>query len=472
MSQTQVSRDDWWAVAEFAQLDLNDSRLNQRCQKLASALAQQPSEPIPQACEDWAATKAAYRFFDNAHVSPDEILSPHLQRTLERTKAHPLILAVQDTTFLNYTHHPQTEALGELGSKRHQQRGFGMHSTLALTPTGQPLGLVTQAFFTRPIGQPAHTPNAARQLPIEAKESYRWIEAFRQTIALIPQTVKVVTICDREADLYEMFALAQEQAALLLVRANADRRLAEDDVQSLWAKATRQAKQGELTVQMTGNQKRPARQATVSIRFCQVHFNPPWRPQQKKLPAVTLTAILVREIRPPPSMAEPIEWLLLTTTPVGNFTEAVQVVEWYCARWQIEVYHKILKSGCRIEDCRLQTAERLQNYIALMSVVAWRLHWLTYINRTEPDQPCTHILTPVEWQALYLRIHKTTAFPKTPPTVRQTIRWIAQLGGFLGRKSDGEPGITVIWRGWQRLQDIAAAWDVVVNEPTQLVGNR
>ena len=151
---------------------------------------------------------------------------------------------------------------------------------------------------------------------------------------------------------------------------------------------------------------------------------------------------------------------------------ALYVVARYYERWRIEVFHKVLKSGCRVEDCLLQTAARLQNYIALMSVVAWRLHWLTYINRTAPDLPCTHILTTVEWQALYLRMHHTTQFPPTPPTVRQAVRWIAQLGGFLGRKSDGEPGVTVIWRGWQRLQDLTATWEVVVTERAKLVGNR
>lgn len=459
-------------MEEFADLQLKDARLNQRCQELTGVLEQQPNEPINQACEDWADTKAAYRFFDNPKVSPSEIIAPHCQRTVERMKSYSLVLAVQDTTFFNYTHHPQTEGLGEIGKKNQQQRGFGMHSTLVVTPKGMPLGLLTQAFFTRPIGEASHTPNEAKKLSIEEKESYRWIEAFEQTIAMTPEQVQVVTVCDREADIYEMFVLAQERNAPLLVRASADRCLAEEEVKHLWAKVERQTKAGELAVQITANQKRKARQATVSIRFCQVTFKPPWRPKQKKLPPVTLTAILVREDEPPADIAEPIEWLLLTNTLVSNFEEAVQVVEWYCCRWQIEVYHKIIKSGCQVEDCRLQTASRLQNYIALMCVVAWRLHWLTYINRTNPDLPCTAVLTTVEWQALYMRIHKTTVFPKTPPTVRQAIRWIAQLGGFLGRKSDGEPGIIVVWRGWQRLQDMAATWYLVVNEQTQLVGNR
>lgn len=472
MASHPQNHEDTWAANEFAQIELNDARLNRRCQKLAAALGQQPTAPINQACEDWADSKAAYRFFDNADVSPEAILAPHRQRTLERMKRYELVLAIQDTTFFNFTHHPKTEGLGEIGHKKQNQRGVGLHSTMAVTPDGQPLGLLTQAFFTRPIGEASHTPNEMRKLPIEEKESYRWLEAFEKTIALAPEPTRVVTVCDREADLYEMFVLAQERQAPLLVRASDNRCLAEAESKHLWDKAERQPVRGELTVQITGNQDRQERQATVSIRFCQVKLRPPWRPQQKKLPVVTLQALLVREEHPPEDLPDPIEWLLLTNTPVRNFDEAVRVVKWYCCRWQIEVFHKILKSGCRVEDCRLQTATRLQNYIALMSVVAWRLHWLTYLNRTEPGLPCTHILTTVEWQALYMHIHKTSIFPTSLPTVLQAIHWIAKLGGFLGRQSDGEPGITVIWRGWQRLQDMAATWYLVVNEQTQFVGNR
>jgi hypothetical protein len=477
LKKQQGSEEKSWADEEFAEIDLNDERLDYRCQKLAEDLGQQPTAPINQACEDWADTKSAYRFFDNSKVTPEKVLKPHSQRTIERMKDHRVVLAIQDTMFLNYTHHPKTQGLGEIGTKAKNQRGFGLHSTLAVTPDGQPLGILTQSYLERAIGKPAHTPNEMKKLPIEEKESYRWLEAFEKTIALAPEGVQVVTVCDREADIYEMFVMAEERHASLLVRADDDRSLQDDESKHLWPRVEQQPIQGELSVQITGNDKRKERQATVSIRFCAVKLRPPWRPEQKKLPAVTLQAILVREEHPPENLTElgdhePIEWLLLTNTSVSNFDEAVQVVAWYCCRWQIEVFHKIIKSGCSVEDCLLQTAQRLQNYIALMCVVAWRLHWLTYINRTEPDLPCTHILTTVEWQALYMRIQKTTKFPKTPPTVRQAVRWIAQLGGFLGRKSDGEPGITAIWRGWQRLQDLAATWFVVVSQQNRLVGNR
>jgi hypothetical protein len=467
----QKSDNQSWATEEFSKVRLKDKRLNRRCQKVAEALEQQSTEPINQACEDWADTKAAYRFFDNPKVTPDQILAPHYHRTVKRMKSYPLVLAVQDTSFLNYTHHPQTEGLGEIGTKAQNQRGFGMHSTLAVTPEGLPLGLLTQQFFERPIGAASRTASENQKLPIEEKESYRWIEAFEQVIALTPEEVQVVTVCDREADIYEMFVAAKEEEADLLVRANTDRRL-DEEAKYLWAKVESQSEAGTFTVDIVGNDKRKARQATVSVRFCTVKLRPSWRPQKKKLPPVTLTSVLVREDEPPADIKEPIEWMLLTNTTVENFSQAEQVIAWYCCRWQIEVFHKVIKSGCRVEDCRLQTTARLQNYIALMCVVAWRLQWLTYINRTNPQASCVTVLTPIEWQALYMRIHKTSVLPNSPPSTYQAIRWIAQLGGFLGRKSDGEPGIVAVWRGWQRLQDFAATWELIVNERTQLMGNR
>lgn len=471
MTSKKKSGDISWTVEEFSKVNLQDKRLDKRCQKIASDLEQQPTDPINQACEDWMDTKAAYRFFDNPKVMPDKIISAHSGRTVKRMKRHELVLAIQDTTFLNYTHHPQTEGLGEIGKKEQQQRGFGLHTTLAVTAQGQPLGVLEQQFFERPIGEASHTAAELQKAPIEEKESYRWLASFQKTIDLTPEGVQVVTVCDREADIYEMFVMAKEPHADLLVRANTDRRL-DEETKHLWAKVESQRTAGKLTVDIVGNDKREARQATVAVRFCTVKLQPPWRPQQKKLPSVTLTAILVREENPPANIKEPIEWLLLTNTTVKKFCQAVQVIEWYCCRWQIEVFHKIIKSGCRVEDCRLQTAARLKNYIALMCVVAWRLQWLTYINRTDPLSPCSTVLTTIEWQALYMRIHKTSVLPKAIPSTHQAIRWIAQLGGFLGRKSDGEPGIVVIWRGWKRLQDLAATWNLIAETRVQVVGNR
>jgi len=454
-----------WCLDEFAGVELHDARLAARCSALAVQLAMQPDFPLNQACEDWADAKAAYRFFDNHDVTPARIQAPHQQRTVERMAQHPRVLAVQDTTFLNYTHHPKTEGLGPIGTKGQKQRGFGLHSTLAVLPNGLPLGLLSQTIFTRPQDEPAHRPETCRLLPIEEKESYRWLQAFEQTLALAPAGVEVITVCDREADIYEMFSVAQTHQAPLLVRAAWDRALLEAEVRKLWPNVAAEPVVGYLSVQISGNSTRPARQASVSVRFTSVTLRPPWRPNGLKLPPIPLQALLVQEEDPPAEVKEPIEWMLLTNTSLTSFEQAQQVIGWYCCRWQIEVFHKVLKSGCRVEDCRLQAAERLHNFVALMSVIAWRLHWMTYLNRCEPDAPCTAVLTTIEWEALYMRIHKSKRLPDTAPTVYQAVRWIAQLGGFLGRKSDGEPGVTTLWRGWQRLQDLAATWEIV-KEPT------
>jgi len=450
-----------WCYEEFANIDLKDARLDSRCQTLAVAMSAQPNVPINQACEDWADTKAAYRFFDNDKVSSEHILSPHIQRTVERMGKHPLVLAVQDTSFLNYTHHPKTKGTGAIGTKKQKQSGFVMHSTLALTAEGLPLGLVTQAIWPRPVDQPSKTSSECSRQPIEEKESYKWIQAFQKTIDLPLDETETLTICDREADIYEMFALAKEAKAKLLIRASFDRALMDKSERKLRAKVQKSPQAGLLKVAVPQSKTQPKRDAILSVRYTSVTLKPPWRPNKKKLPAVTLNVVFIREDNPPDNVEEPIEWLLLTNMCVDCLADAVQIVKWYRCRWQIEVFHKILKSGCVIEECRLETAERLYPFIALKSVIAWRLHWMTYVNRHEPDAPCTAILAEHEWQALYMRVHRTSTLPTESPTVYEAVRWIGQLGGFLGRKHDGEPGITVIWRGWQRLQDIAITWYLI-----------
>lgn len=465
MPDKETESERQWHIDEFAEVELNDARLNRRCTELAGQLDMNPEGSINQACEDWADTKAAYRFFDNEKVTPEGIQGAHRKRTVARMKEHKRVLAIQDTSFLNFTHHPKTEEMGEIGNKTQKQRGFGMHSTLAATETGVPLGLLTQTFFTRPIGEPAHKPEELIKLPIEEKESYRWVQAFEQTLTLAPDGVEVITVCDREADIYEMFVLAQENEAGLLIRASSDRKLLDEEADKLWSCVEQKPIATNLAIHVSGNGKRKERTANVSVRYAAVELKPPWRPNQIKLPPVTLNAVLVREESPASDVDEPIEWLLLTNTPVDSCDDAVQVVQWYCTRWQIELFHKVLKSGCNVEACRLATATRLQNFIALMSVIAWRLHWMTFVQRAQPDLPCTTVLTSVEWQALYMRIHKSHKLPAQPPSVRQAVRWIAQLGGFLARKSDGEPGITTVWRGWRRLQDIASTLYLVRQQP-------
>jgi hypothetical protein len=455
-----------WVSDELGAVDLGDQRLNQRLIATAEQLAGQPTAPLNQACEDWAATKASYRLFQNERVTAAAILEPHQTRTQARMAKHALVLAVQDTTYLDYSTHLQTSGLGPIGTPQQKLRGLVQHSTLALTPTGLPLGVLTQEIWARDPDAPELSDYERRNRPIEEKESYKWLTALRETVQRTPDGVTVVSVCDREADMYELFVEAERLKTGLLVRATQDRALLDAETGKVWATVSAASLSGQLQVHVPAKHDEPERDAIVDVRFCQVTLKPPWRlkrPDQEPLPPITLDVVLVQEVDAPEHVT-PLEWLLLTNVPIQTFADAVERVQWYRCRWHIEVYFKVLKSGCRVEDCRLGDAERLKRFITLTSVIAWRLYWLTHINRHLPDAPCTLMLVEHEWHALYAKIQRSTAFPAQPPKVRQAVHWIARLGGFLDRRRDGEPGITAIWRGWQRLQDMADIWHVSCND--------
>ena len=448
-----------WSQQEFETLDLGDKRLTHRLITVAEALSAAPQSTINAACEDWSATKAAYRLFDNEQVTAEKILSPHFQRTVERMSAHERVFAIQDTTYIDYTHHPSTEGLGPIGTDSQDIYGFVKHTTLVVTESGLPLGCLTDAVWVR------DTPKRNRRkanAPLPEKESYKWIDALNQTQACTPDGVEVISICDREADIYEFFVQAKETP--FVIRA-AQNRNVDDEAGHLRAAVQKQPAAGEQQVEVPARGNQPARRALVRIHFTTTTLLPPYRPPARHtqaLPPVEVSVIWVTEVNPPVN-ATPLEWLLITNSKVNDFEQAIQRIRWYRMRWQIEVYFKVLKSGTKIEHCRLQTQQRLLRYMALMSVIAWRLYWLTMYNRHAPDAECTAVLTEDEWKALYCIIHKTTILPNELPTVSQVTVWIAKLGGFLARKADGVPGVTVIWRGWQRLNDISDAFILLHN---------
>jgi hypothetical protein len=268
----------------------------------------------------------------------------------------------------------------------------------------------------------------------------------------------VVSVGDREADVYELFQLALRRAdhPHLLIRAGQNRLVA-DGHQRLWETVGAQPVAGYQAVQASRRRGCAARVAHLAVRFAEVEIHPPKR--HLGHPTVRVWAILARE-EDPPSGAQPLEWLLLTTLPVSTAEQAAEKLLWYTRRWSIEVYHRTLKSGCRIEERQLATASRLQNCLAIDMVVAWRILHLTRLGRETPDLPCTVYFDDIQWQALHGFIHRNPIPPPQPPTLRQALRMVASLGGFLGRKGDGEPGTKSIWLGLQRLDDIATAWAV------------
>ena len=448
-----------WVIAEFGHVELGDDRRTDRLLMIATAFAQQPTSPIPQSCGPGPAIQGAYRFFENEEIDPEAIREAHHQATLERVKRVPIVLALQDTSTLNYTTHPQTEGLGPIGTRRQKIIGLLMHSTLAVTPSGQPLGLLHTAVHARnpkAVGcaQQRHAKSTAE------KESQKWLDslsACQQLAAQCPDTL-LVNVADREGDLYDLFAQAlaptEDPRVHLLVRSKHDRKLVDEDG-LLWETVGQRRAAGQIKVRVGRRGEQPARLATLSIRFAPVTLQAPTRKAGQ--PALKLWAIEARELCVPKG-SSPIVWRLLTTLPVTTVKQARECVGWYAQRWQIEVIHKVLKSGCRIEQRQLQTATRLERVLAVDQVVAWRTLALCKAAREQPNEAVSAWLSQAEWQALWCHVHQSTTSPKTPPSVRQAVRWIAQLGGFMARKGDGEPGPITLWRGLAQLNNLTAMW--------------
>lgn len=445
-----------WSALELRHVDLGDRRLNRRLVKLVDDLLKSPEASVPQASGDWASTKAAYRFWDNPRVDPGDILAAHRDSTLGRLPGHhdEPILAIQDTTSFDFTAHPATAGLGYLA--RSQRRGLWLHSALAVTAAGVPLGLIDQRTWTRDpeaLGKRARR----RHKPTAQKESQRWLDALAATEAALPVAQAVVTVADREADFYDLFAAPRRPGSHLLIRAKPRRRVRH--VERLLGAAVRAtAAAGTITAELRRGDDRPPRRATLTIRFATLDVAPPsTHPRRKELPHLRLTAILAEE-EAPPAGREPVRWWLLTTLPVAGLAEAERAVRWYALRWLVERYHFVLKSGCRVERLELETAGRLERALATYAVVAWRLLWLTYEARSDPGGSCETVLPREAWQVMHRVVHKTKTVPTTPPGLREAVRLIARLGGFLARKGDGEPGVKTIWRGLRRLEDLVVGW--------------
>ncbi len=449
-----------WAEEEFSKADFGDRRLTRRLVSIVRAFYARPQATIPQACQTRAKTKAAYRFFDHRNTSMDKIFEQHYEATQDRASQEPVVLAVQDTTTLNYTSHPATENLGPIGYRPDRGIGLIVHDTMAFNPDGTPLGLLDVQCWARDA-EDFGKKNRRHELPIEQKESNKWLISFRKVAEAqrrSPETT-FVSVGDREADIYDLFELALKEPTgpKLLVRASQNRPLA-DTEGHLWDKLSEQNISGiqEIRVPRRGN--RPARTARLAVRFAEITLKPPIK--KPSLRELSIWAVLAQEVNAPEDV-EPIEWMLLSTCEVTTFAQAVEKLAWYAVRWGIEVYHRTLKSGCKIEERQLGHADRIEACLAIDLVVAWRIFHLTKLGRETPDVPCTVFFEEAEWKALTAYINQNPAPPDRTPTLREAVHMVASLGGFLGRKGDGEPGTKSLWLGLQRLDDITNIFKVM-----------
>ena len=451
-----------WIEAELNMADLGDRRLTGRLLQMTGMFYAKPTANIPQACGSAKAAKAAYRFLDNEKVDWKAILQAHYQSTEERLSNERLVLVAQDTTTLNYTDHPHTKGLGPIGSHSEKTRGLMVHDTMSFTARGTPLGLLdVQCWARGQIG----SRHQRHSKPIEQKESWKWIESYRKVSAIqkrCPKT-RLVLMADREADIHEVFAeqATTARGAQLLIRAERSRNRRAFDEQDncgfLWPMLQKREPVGTREILVPPNEQRAARQAVLEVRTMPVILRPPVR--KKNMPEVQVWAVLAKELDPPEKVP-PLEWMLLSSVEVKDEQDAYERLEWYARRWGIEIYHRILKSGCRIEARQLETATRLQNCLAIDMIVAWRIHHLTFLGEETPEVPCTVYFSDSEWKALATFVNKVKQPPQKPPSLNEAVRLLGKLGGHLGRKGDGHPGSEVLWRGMARLADVENAYDL------------
>lgn len=423
-----------WAAEEFETLDLGDARLNRRAVLLAERLAQKPGASIPNACQNWSETVAAYRFLSHEDVSWDEVMQAHWQASEQRIGQHPVVLCLQDTTELNFNAQQMT-GLGPLSYEA--QRGLYLHPTYVVTPEREPLGVTNAWMWAREF-------KSADGARAGVLESTRWIESYERVAeqALrLPQT-RHICVADRESDIMALLVRARElnHAADYLVRSQHNRALPEGG--KLWEKVARAPVLGCVRFELPAGRGRKARTVKQELRIERVRLRDDAQGQ------VEVTCVEAAEIGAPAGI-KPVVWRLLTNRQATTLAQACELINWYRARWEIELFFLVLKEGCRVERMQLGDSDRLQTALALYMVIAWRINRLMRLGRRLGDLPADLVFEADEWKAAFILNKKPV--PKKMPEINTVIRLIAQRGGFLARKGDGEPGAKSIWLGLQEV---------------------
>jgi hypothetical protein len=448
-----------WAAKIASYANLPDQRLDARLATTLATLAAKPASSIPQAAGAWQKAKPIYRFFENERVSVAGLLQPIAAATAHGAADQTVLYLIQDSTSLNYSHLTQTTGLGPVNDSS-SARGLHLHSTIALRSDGIPLGLLDQFWWVRPVGK--RTAKARKRRRLEHKESYKWLRSIQACQAVLErclpaeQRPRLVHVMDREGDVHEVLQTISASDDNAVIRCVQDRKV---DSPCGYAHAAVRAAPllGTTTMEVPRKHQQPQRQATIEIRATTLTIIPNRSKHPNRQPVVW-TLLEVWEPQPPAG-CEPLHWLLWTREPVPTLAQAWTVITIYTYRWRIEEFHLVLKSGCHAEKLELETAVRLAKAVTLYSAIAVRIVALRDLAKREPQLPCTVVLHKDEWRALWSHIQGKPCPATTPaPTIQQAVLWIGRLGGHLGRKGDGMPGVRTLWRGMRDLALLVAGY--------------
>jgi hypothetical protein len=451
-----------WTETEFETLDLGDLRLNRRAIYILESIGLAPGRTIPQSFKSRAEIKACYNFFDNDLVSDEKILLPHTEKTIERIREYPVVLLPSDTTEIDYTAKEAMEGRERLSNKK---KGLWLHSTLAVTPDRLTLGVVDAHFWHRQpeVSEDSSTYRTARdKAPIEEKESYRWLQSYQKACELareVPET-KVINITDREGDMIEIFEEAEEQKkqgsyAYFIIRSQYNRLLIGEDIKNnnLWDKLKATPPLGEIEFTIPPTEKRKGRKVKQEFHAVSVTV----ASKRKKL-KVKINAIMAIE-KEPPEGEKPLIWSFVTNLPIDSFDDVSNIISYYLCRWEIELFFKVLKSGCKIEERQLQTTERMKSLIAIFMVLSWRVMFTMMLGRVSGEMSCAGIFEDAEWKSVCKILNKKKSLPRTPPSLGKFVIMVATLGGYVPQKNGEPPGVKTMWKGMARMIDFAIAWD-------------
>ncbi len=446
-----------WIVSELAAVDFGDKRLNDRLIKTAVVLATKPSASLAEAAPSKASAKGAYRMFSNPRIDEDEILRCHEVESLGRAKVYESVYAIQDTTSLNFATHKGQEGFGVISyNGKTETTGLLLHTTLLVSAAGNPLGLLDQTCIVRPSRPKVSRQkqkNTTRTKAAKDKESRRWLEALEQTAASKVNREKIITLADRECDIYEFIASANALESKYIIRCCRDRATSEG--KRLFALLADTATIGTHNIKVDGVAKKLAIKCVETEILAPADRNLKTRIESLDYEPQKVWVIEATEKS---RAKERLHWILLTNIPTKTRSDVTSRLESYTKRWCIEQFHRILKSGCGIEKTPLESSEAIKRMIVLKSIIAVRLYQLTMAWREMPEASCTKELSTDEWKALHTRTFPGKALPKEAPTLRQVVFWLAQLGGYKRNPEKEPPGMIVIWRGWRELESCVAMW--------------
>ena len=458
-----------WSAAEFEAINLGDRRLNKRSIYLLDQMGLAPGRTIPQIFIDWGEIKACYNFCSNILVTGEKLLAPHISKTIERIREFPIVLLPCDTTELDYTNKAAMKGKERITN---QKEGLWLHPTLAVTPDRLSLGIVEANFWHRNpevAEKNAANKTARENAPIEEKESFRWLQSYRTAcdIAKRAPSTQIVHMADREGDMIEIFEEAAIQRtkgpyANFIIRSQYNRVLQDEAESKLWDKLKKQVSLGEIEFVIPSTEKRKGRKVIQQLKSSTVTL-------LRKHKQVEVNAVMAIEEKPPEG-EDPIVWILITDLPIESFENVNTVISYYLCRWEIELFFKVLKSGCKIEERQLQTSERMKNLITLFMILSWRVMFTMMLGRSCPEMSCEVLFDKAEWKSVYKVLNKKKALPENPPTLEEFIIMIATLGGYVKQKNGEPPGVKVMWKGMVRMIDFALAWEAYASMGQETYG--